>query len=264
MADPEQLATAHEALILLLSKMPRLALIEILCAAAGIDLIEVSEVRERTPTFEVPNLNRRARKGLIDFLLVAIAGNGVTLMHWIIEVQLCWDANKQWNWALYAVAVGAESKKPAVVAVFTPDPVLRARIRTKLIPKILPPPALVEPDHIELIDDVEEARRRPHETILGAVYHAASDTPVERRVAAIRAAWIAVQTLDPWECRSYTVLMLTTTPTDIAERAREELREQEERDSYRFITFEEYEISDLERNSFLGEKAHRIGKQEGR
>jgi hypothetical protein len=189
-------------------------------------------------------------------------------MHWILEVQISWDSEKEWNWALYAVAVAAESKKPARVAAFVPNPALRARIRTKLIPKISPTPALVERDHIELIDDTQEALRRPHETILGAVYHAGSDAPVERRMAAMRAAFIAVETLDPWESRSYTVLMLTTTPGELLDRILEEFRasgegvELDERDPRRWTRFEDYEISESEIGSYTYERAIRKGRRE--
>ncbi|WP_146157495.1 hypothetical protein [Enhygromyxa salina] len=262
MAELEQLASAHDAMVLLLSKMPHAALTRIMCAAAGIELHDHDDIRERSPAFEVPGLNRRARKGLIDLLLTVRTRDGAVLMHWILEVQLCWDVEKLWSWSLYSAAVGAETKKPAVVAAFVPDPALRARIR-RMIPKILPPPKLVEPDHLELIDDIQQAHRQPHEAVLGAVFHALGAGPVEQRVAGIRAAFLAAQRLDPLECRSYTVLMLTLTPADIAQRALDEMRERGEYNESRYITFEEYEISPVERGSYLYEKAHRIGRRDG-
>jgi hypothetical protein len=76
-----------------------------------------------------------------------------------------------WEWALYPTAFAAEAHCWAKLTVFCPDPTLRGRYR-KMLPRIEPHPALIEPDQLELISDDERARREPHQTILAAIYHA--------------------------------------------------------------------------------------------
>ncbi|PRP99365.1 hypothetical protein ENSA5_28740 [Enhygromyxa salina] len=241
MAQLEQLASAHESLVELLRNMPRRALAEIVCAAVNVSSDDVAEIYERTPSVEVSGLARAARKVAADLVLVVHTLDGRILEIWIFEVQLSWDRNKRWIWALLQAAFAAESRTNAMVVVVAPSPRLRARMRRKLVPHVAPPLILLEPDQIKLIDDADEARRRPLETILGAVYHAREDSPFSARVAGIRAALLALQTLDSISCRRYTVLVMSIAPTAVVQQAMEELRERGELDEGRFETFTEME-----------------------
>jgi hypothetical protein len=257
MAALEQLATAHEALVLLLRNLPRAGLIALMCSAAGIAPPEFAEVHERTPTVEIPRSLRRARLGIVDLVLVVRTAEGQISMIWILEVQLCWDFNKRWDWGLFPAAFAAESRAPAMLAAFVPDPMLRARIRRTLVPKTVPRPILIELDQIELIVDTAEARHRIHETVLGAVFHSRENTPLEPRVAGIRAAFVAIQGLDPWQRRSYTVLMLSTTPPRVAKRALDDAHERGELDADACD-----EISEIERTGYLFHVGREAGRQE--
>jgi hypothetical protein len=245
-------------LVLLLRKLPRAKLIRSMCASAGIKLLEFGEVQERTPTLEILGCVHRARLGIPDLVLVVRGADGRTLMIWIVEAQLCWDHKKQWDWALFPAAFGAETRTQAKLAAFVPDPALRGRIRRTMIPKIQPRPILMELDQIELIVDTAEACRRPQEAVFGATFHAREKEAVEQRVAGIRAAFIAMQSLDSLERRSYTVLMLTIAPPAIAQRALAEAREHGELDRDRYA-----EISEIERTGYLFHVGHEAGRQEG-
>jgi flagellar biosynthesis/type III secretory pathway protein FliH len=254
----DHLASAHEALILLVRTLPREKLLRLLCTSAGIELVELSEFEELTPTTEIPSVLRRARLGLPDLVLVVRTAGRVIVMLWVIEAQLCWDYRKEYDWALFPVAFAAEVRKRALLAVFVPDPLLRARYRRTMLPKIQPRPILIERDQIELIADTAEARRRPQEAVLGATFHAREPDQIERRVAGIRAAFVAIQSLDSRERRSYTVLMLSIAPPGIAQRALAEAHEHGELDEDR-----QAEISEIERTGYLFHVGHEVGRQEG-
>jgi hypothetical protein len=225
-----------------------------MCASAGIKLLEFGEVQERTPTLEILGCVHRARLGIPDLVLVVRGADGRTLMIWIVEAQLCWDHKKRWDWALFPAAFGAETRTQAKLAAFVPDPALRGRIRRTMIPKIQPRPILMELDQIALIVDTAEACRRPQEAVFGATFHAREHEAVEQRVAGIRAAFIAIQSLDSLERRSYTVLMLTIAPPAIAQRALAEAREHGELNRDRYA-----EISEIERTGYL----FHVGEQSG-
>ncbi|PRP93312.1 hypothetical protein ENSA5_43340 [Enhygromyxa salina] len=258
MAQLEQLASAHESLVELLRNMPRRALAKIVCAAGEISLAKVAEIHERTPSVEVSGLARAARKSSADLVLVVHTFDGRIFVIWVFEVQLSWDPEKRWIWALLQAAFAAESRAKAVVVVVAPNPRLRERMRKKLAPLLAPPLVFLEPDQIELIDDADEARRRPLETILGAVYHAREDSPFSARVAGIRAALVALQTLDSASCRRYTVLVMSIAPTAVVQQAMEELRERGELDEGRFETFTE-----MEREGYSFNHGREEGRQEG-
>jgi flagellar biosynthesis/type III secretory pathway protein FliH len=117
---------------------------------------------------------------------------------------------------------------------------------------------LIEQDQIELITDTAEARRRPQEAVLGATFHAREQDQIEQRVAGIRAAFVAIQSLDSRERRSYTVLMLSIAPPDIAQRALAEAQEHGELDEDC-----QGEISEIERTGYLFHVGHEAGWQEG-
>ena len=66
MATPEQTVDVHDILVEVLRHMPRRRLVELICAAAGIEIGEILEIHERTPTIEAPRLLRWPRKLIID------------------------------------------------------------------------------------------------------------------------------------------------------------------------------------------------------
>jgi hypothetical protein len=215
----------HDSFAELLRAMDPWAFVELLGPLVGLDLREANLIVERTPTIAVPSLGR-PRKRVADIVLVVLTADRRMLAVLILEVQLSWDATKRWTWGLLAVAFAAERRCAARVLVFTPDPDLRGRMRRRLLPSIEPVPLLIEPDQIPLICDLEEARRRPRETIFAALYHVAEiSEPFETRVAGIRAALIANRTLDQEEQLRYGDLMLAMTPAAIMQRALEELGE---------------------------------------
>jgi hypothetical protein len=133
---------------------------------------------------------------------------------------------------LLAVSFAHEARSEGLVAVFTPDPVERERIRRRLLPKMSPRPFIVGPDQVPLICDVQRARERPRETIFGALYHARETAePIEERVAGIRAALIAARRLAPHEQLRYGALMQSITPPEIMELALADLQPDDEPDT---------------------------------
>jgi hypothetical protein len=185
-------------------------LIHAACRAAGIAPSEIVEVLERTPTIEISGLTKHARKLIPDLVYTVHTASGAVLEIWIFEAQMSQDWLKRWRWGLYPVAYAAELRKQARLAVIAIDPEIRHWIRTSMIPVIQPTPVLIEPDQFELITDTTYARQHPRTTVLGAVYHANEPEPAAQRIAGIRAALAAMDTLDPQECLRYTVLMLAT------------------------------------------------------
>jgi hypothetical protein len=222
----ERFADVHDSFVELLRTMDLRTLVELLGSLIDLDLHEADLIVERTPTIAVPTLRGSPRKRIADLVLTVRDHDGRVLAVLILEFQLTWDATKRWVWGLLAVAFAADERCDARVVVFTPDPELRGRIRRRLVPNIEPPPFLIEPDHIRLICGVEEARRRPRETIFAALYHVAEiSEPLEARVAGIRAALIANRTLEHEDQLRYGDLMLAMTPAEIMKRAQEELLE---------------------------------------
>jgi hypothetical protein len=255
MADPEQFATPHESLVELLRCMPRHALVELICRAHGMVLGEITEIHERTPTIEIPGLKRRARKGTADLVFTVHTKDGDIITILIVECQLSWDHAKRWDWALYPTAYAAEGHCKAILAVFCPDPTLRGRYR-KVLPEIEPRPALIEPDQLELIGDDERACSDPHRTILAAIFHARERTAQSTRVAGIRAALLAVQTLEPAKCLRYSLLMVSLIPPDVYNLALERLRAE--------VDQQEFEgISDLERDGTLYQRVRDSALRDG-
>lgn len=221
MDDPEHYATPHESLVELLRCMPRRALVELICRAHGTVLGEITQINERTPTIEIPSLLRRARRFIVD-LVLTVHTKGSTIVIVIAEAQLSWDATKLDDWSLLQVAFGARNRKKAIVAVFCPHLELRARFRVAIADS-LPPPVIIEPEHIELITDDNCARREPHRAILSAIYHADTDEPEATRAAAIRAGLIAATTLEPSEGLRYYLLMQSLIDREFFYRVRAEV-----------------------------------------
>jgi hypothetical protein len=234
MDNLEQLADVHDGLVQLLRDLDRRFLIEVICAATGVELPQNIDVQERTPWIEVPLSRRRPRKLTVDLLLTIADGDNKTIFVVVIEVQLSWDPAKIYDWALAATAFAAERRCRARVCVFTPGPELRGRIRERLFPKTCPEPAAIEPDHIPVFTDEAMARRWPRETLFCALAHVRTNEPRERRVAGIRAAILGIQTLAVADFIRYAVLVLSISPHDINQQALEELRDRGEVDDARF------------------------------
>lgn len=226
--------------------MPRRRLVELICAAAGIQIDDIVEIHERTPTVEAPALVRRPRKLIIDLVLTVHGRKMKITLVVIIEVQLSWDRTKARSWPLAAVAFAAESDAQAVVAVFTPDGALRLRLRERMLPKMMPQPILIEPDQIRLITDEAEAGEHMFEAVLGAIYHCRENSPVEQRVAGIRAAYLALQRLEFKDYFRYAVLMSSMVPPELFSQAVEQLRE-------RGLLFEDRPqgLTDIEKRGWL-------------
>jgi rRNA-processing protein FCF1 len=238
-------------------------LVELICAAAGVEIGEIVEIHERTPTVEAPGLLRRPRKLIIDLVLTVHGKKMKITLIVIIEVQLSWDRTKARHWALAPVAFAAAADADAVVAVFTPDGRLRQRIRRRLLPKIMPRPTLIEPDQVRLITDEAEAREHMFEAVLGAIYHGGERSPVEQRVAGIRAAYLAIQRLEFRHYFRYAVLMSSMVPPELFSQAIEQLRArgvlEEDRPE---------RLTDIERRSWLyhsvRERGIAAGLEQGR
>jgi hypothetical protein len=213
MDDPS--VDVHDTLIELLRTMDLRPLVELLGALAGLDLRELDRIVDRTPTIAVPSLTR-PRKRVGDLVLIVYDRNELEIAILVLEMQLSWDPGKRWVWGLLAAAFAADLQVEARVAVLSPNPKLREKIRRRLVPDIQPRPLVIEPEQIPLICDLEQARRRPRETIFAALYHVAETSEsVESRVAGIRAALIANQSLDPQDQLRYGALMSAMTPAEI-------------------------------------------------
>lgn len=251
MAKLGQFADVHDSFAELLRTMDRRTLVEWIGAALGLTLSRVRSIHERSTTIAAMGFIHAARKGLADVVFTLLGPDDRILMVLILEMQLSMDWSKRWDWPMLATTFAAEVRRQARVVVFTPDPVRRGEIRRFLLPKMEPRPLLIEPDQIPLIDDAERARLQPRETIFAALYHVRElHEPVEARVAGIRAAVIALRTLDRHEQLRYGDLMQSFTPDEIMQRVLEKLRasgEWEEpaprepvlyRDSYAFVNGE--------------------------
>lgn len=251
MAKLGQFADVHDSFTELLRTMNRQTLVEWVGAAAGLTLSDIRSIHERSTTIATMGFVRAAGKGLADVVFTLLGIDDRILSVLILEMQLSMDWSKRWIWPMLATTFAAEVKKEARVVVFTPDPVRRGEIRRVLLPRIEPRPILIEPDQIPLIHDAERARAHPRETIFAALYHVREPhEPVEARVAGIRAAMLAIRTLDHYQQLRYGDLMLSFTPEQILQRVLDELRasgEWEEpveeppilyRDSYAFVNGE--------------------------
>jgi hypothetical protein len=254
----DQLASAHESFSDLLHAIEPRVLIGIVCAAAGMPVPQIIEVRYRNPRIEIPGLSKPARKSIVDLVYTTQAVDG-TLDLWLFEIELSWNWLKVRRWALYELAFEEEHDAAhARLAVFSPEPQLRKKIRTKMLPQIKTDPLLLEPDQIERITDYAEARRRPELTILGSLFHAQEPAPFEARVEVFKAAWMAIQSLAERQARRYSVVVMSIVPEAVVEQGVEELRETDELDEDRWELF-----ADSERKGHSFARGHREGLREG-
>jgi hypothetical protein len=253
----EQLASAHESFSDLLHAIDPTVLIAIVCAAAGVPVPPIVEIRYRNPRIEIPGLSKSARKSIVDLVYTTLSPDG-TLEVWLFEIELGWNSVKVRRWGLYELAFENEYDADARLAVFTPEPGLRERIRTRMLPRIKTNPVLIEPDQIERITDYDEARRRPELAILGCLFHAQEPAPLEARVEVFRAAWVAIQSLAEAQARRYSVVVMSIVPDAVIQRGIEELREAGELDEGRWELFGE---SERKGHSFA--RGRREGLEEG-
>jgi hypothetical protein len=254
----EKIATTHESISALLHAIDPRILIHIACAAAGIEVGELVHVQPRNPRNEVPAQSRRALGIIIDLVCTVHAADGRVVESWIFEIEVSWDLDKIWTWALYEIAVEAEYKATARVAVFSPEPGLRERLRTKLLPRMeKTKPILIERDQIERITDYDDARRRPELTILGCLFHAHAPASFEERVAVFRAAWVAIQSLAKDRGQRYAVAVMRIVETEVIDQGLNELREQDELVDGRWVRF-----SDIERKGWSFQTGFKEGRAE--
>ena len=265
MAELETFVDLHDSLVNLLGTMDRRSLVERLCRVIGLTLPANVVIEERTPVAEVPALGKHRKKRIADLVLEVRTQDRRAIVTFVIEVQESYSHAKGRDWMIFAVAFADRHVHKAQVMIFTPKPELRRRIR-RLVAQIDEPIHMFEPDHIERIDDDDIARAQPHDTILGALFHAGeTDTPEELRVASVRAALVALVALerleqvDPSQWLSYFGLIMSTAPPAIGERALELAIERGSIDAERVAANWEFW-----RGGTLHEWSKREGREEGR
>lgn len=255
----DKLGSAHECFAALLHAIDPVALIRIACAAAGVSVGELDDIRYQNPRVEVPNLVKRAQGLIVDLVYTVHAADHRVVEAWVFEPQLSKDRRKLRLWALYEIAMDAEFHTDSRVAVFAPEPTVRSWFRTRVLPRMKTRPILIERDQIERITDYEDARRRPELAILGCLYHAHEPALIQDCVAVFRAAWIAIQSLALRPAARYAVAVMSIVPPNVVERGAEELRERGELDEERWELFTDSELG--------GHSYHRgrqAGREEGR
>ena len=252
----DALTSTHDAFVELLRRLPHIVA-EALARARG--QLPEGEVVERHPNFEVPGLVRRARKLAVD-LLLAIRDRKTEriILAVLIEFQDSVDTTKRFVWPLAVSACAAELRTRGEMAIFAVDPAVIAWIE-RLLPKLEPRPTLIEARHIDLILDLNDARTRPLETVFAALYHARSETPIEDRLAGIRAGIVALRELGEVEGQRYDVLMLNVVPAELGQRALRELRDEGILDDEGLVR-----ISAFERQGYSFNHGLEEGREEGR
>jgi hypothetical protein len=258
MYKPEQLGSTHECFSDLLHAIDARELIAIACAAAGIAVKAIVAVCYRNPRIEIPGLSKPAKSFVVDLVFTVHTADDRIINIWIFEIDLSWSRVKPRRWALYLAAFENEYDADGQLVVFAPKPELRERIRTKAIPRSRVTPILIEPDHVERITDPTDARRRPHLTVLGCLFHAQPPAPWADRVAVFRAAWLAIQSLPEREAQRYHVLVMGIVSANVVEQGIEELREAGELDEQRWERF-----SDCDREGYTFHRGREEGLEEG-
>jgi hypothetical protein len=255
MAESDHVATAHECISDLLHEIDGRELIRIACATAGIE----GEVRYRNPRIEVRALKKRAGGYIVDLAFTIETADGQVTEVWVFEVQVCFDDCKPRRWTLYLAAYENEFGVDGTLAVFTPDPDLREQIRTRQFPRVRGTIIMIERDQIERIVDYEQARARPQLAILGCLYHAHEPAPFEDRVAVVRAAWVAIQSLAIDRAVRYTIALMSVVAPNVVDQGLAELRDEGELDEYG-----EEILAEGLRKSYAFVKGHEMGQEEGR
>ena len=261
MAELETFIDLHDSLVNLLQSMDHRVLAQLMSRVVGFDLPASYTVHERSPVIEVPALGKRRKKRTADLALQVRGDDDAVAVTFVIEVQQTYSSAKGRDWMIFAVAFADDLDRKAQVIVFTPKPEVRQQIR-QLIARIDEPVHAFEPDHIERIDDDDLARFRPHETILGALFHAGETSlDPELRVASVRAALTALARLEHLErvddmmWLGYLGLIMSTAPPAIGEPAIEAAIESGSIDAARLAANWEY---------WRGGTLHEWSKREGR
>ncbi|HVI03892.1 MAG TPA: hypothetical protein VM869_34605, partial [Enhygromyxa sp.] len=255
MGKRKELGDTHETLADLLQAIDPRTLIRIVAAAAGVEPGELFEIGVRDPRIQIPGLARPSGSKIVDGIYTIHSADGTVTGFWLFEVELSFDGRKRRRWSLYVVAFEHELDADGQLAVFSPVPALRDRIRARLVPRMRIKPILIEPDQIERITDHDDARRRPELTILGCLFHAHAPAPMEVRLAVFRAAWIAIQSLDDLLAWRYASMVMSLVPPEVIDQGIAELREAGQLDESRMARFYESER--------WGHTFHR-GREEGR
>jgi hypothetical protein len=179
---------------------------------------------------------------------------------WIFEIELSFSWPKIRLWAHYEITYETECDADARVAVFTPRPALRERIRTKLLARMKKTkPILIEPDQIERISDYAQARLRPELAILGALFHAQDPAPFEAQVEVLCAAWVAMQSLAQETALRYSVAVMSIVAQDVIEQGIAQLRATGELDEDRWEL-----VSESDRDGYSFNRGRDEGRVEGR
>jgi hypothetical protein len=126
MDNPEQLGSAHECFSEFLHAIDPRVLIRIACAAAGIAVSGLVKVRYRNPRIHIPGFSKRARTFTVDLVYTVHTAQGKVVEVWIFEIQLSEDDLKISRWAFYPVTYAMICGGVGRLAVFCPEPALRA------------------------------------------------------------------------------------------------------------------------------------------
>ncbi|HLT36272.1 MAG TPA: hypothetical protein VK034_08300, partial [Enhygromyxa sp.] len=226
MNAPKQVGDTHENLSELLHAIDPATLLGIVAAAAGLEGIERVEIRYRNPRVQAVALARSGGSKIVDCIYTVYDARGRAVEIWLLECELSWDGSKRRRWSLYVVAFEYELDADGHLVVFSPEPRLRERIRTKMVPKMRIEPIVIEPDQIERITDYDDARRRRELTILGCLFHCHEPAPLEQRVAVVRAAVVAIASLlsvDKIRAWRYLQLVMALVPSEVVKQGIQEL-----------------------------------------
>ncbi len=254
----ERYGSAHECIAYLLYQIEVAELIAMAAAAAKLELREIVRVKHLNPRLEVPGIVKAAHPYIVDLVFLVETADGERQI-WVFEVELNYVELKITRWARYEINFEDEFRAGCRVVVFTPQPKLRRKIQTKLIPKMKTKPIVIQRDQIPRITDYDEARARPEHAVLGALYHAQPPARVRDQLAVFRAAWVAIQSLAEPKARRYSVAIMRVVPKTIISKGIEQLREAGELDE-EFVR----QVSDTERLGWSFQTGWDEGREEGR
>lgn len=177
----------HQSLLWLFSNDPELA-VELGCRVAGrpppTDMRAVARhgSLQRSNLDEAEEPEDEDRVVLTDLLLTVhradpetgfidpVAARAV----WVVEVQLGRDESRVQAWSAYYAAAAERyglGPEDVDILVICPFEAVRNWIRTTLSPQMRRMPYIVEPEHVPVIEDDEEARARPEASVLSVVFH---------------------------------------------------------------------------------------------
>ncbi|MFT4189038.1 MAG: hypothetical protein QM621_10720 [Aeromicrobium sp.] len=159
----------HEAAIELMRLAPQLAT-DLLGRLFGVD---VSACASAT-AFAETSRTMTPRTVHADAAFVYHDADGEPVLSVVFEAQRSWDDDKRQTWRLYLAHLQYETRVPAALIVYCPDPRVAARYRSTLeddgISSLLRP-LIVTPDDLPLVVDPDAAARDPEFTVLAALAH---------------------------------------------------------------------------------------------